>query len=129
LKIADLKDEGATLFAEQNYPKAAKLLQAALDLDKSDPEVWALYFLSINNLGDRIAATNVFRALGDAIGDDLDKWLEIARLCEAKGNYEGAQHAYTQVIKRDPMNFALLDKIKELGGKKMQDGGSLELPV
>ncbi len=117
-KATSLKEMGILHFSQQHYVQAAKELQAALTLNRADTESWVFYYLCLFNEGDRLAANNVFGELGDIIGGDTGKWLEIARLCEERDNFEGAQHAYMQVIRRDPLNFALLDKIKELGRRK-----------
>ncbi len=117
-QATSLKEMGILHFSQQHYVQAAKELKAALAINRADTESWAFYYLCIFNQGDRLAANNVFGELGDIIGGDTGKWLEIARLCEERDNFEGAQHAYMQVIRRDPLNFALLDKIKELGRRK-----------
>ncbi len=117
-KATSLKEMGILHFSQQHYVQAAKELQAALALNRADTESWAFYYLCLFNQGDRLAANNIFGELGEIIGGNTAKWVEIARLCEERDNFEGAQHAYMQVIKRDPLNFALLDKIKDLGQRK-----------
>ncbi len=117
-KATSLKEMGILHFSQQHYAQAAKELQAAVAINRADAESWAFYYLCLFNQGDRLAANNVFGELGEILGGDTSKWLEIARLCEERDNFEGAQHAYMQVIKRDPLNFSLLDKIKALGERK-----------
>ncbi len=126
-KATSLKEMGILHFSQQHYVQAAKELQAAISLNRVDTESWAFYYLCLFNQGDRLAANNVFGELGEILGGDTAKWLEIAHLCEERDNFEGAQHAYMQVIKRDPLNFTLLDKIKELGQrKKIQQEGNVD---
>ncbi|OLS15172.1 MAG: hypothetical protein RBG13Loki_1185 [Promethearchaeota archaeon CR_4] len=124
-KATSLKEMGILHYSQQHFVQATKELQAALTLNREDMECWAFYYLCLYSQGDRLAANNVFRELGEIIGSNTAKWLEVARLCEERDNYEGAQHAYTQVIKRDPMNFTLLDKIKELGERKKEQESTL----
>ena len=124
-KATSLKELGILHFSQQHYVQAAKELQAALSLNREDTESWAFYYLCIYNQGDRLAANNVFGELGEIIGGNTAKWLEVARLCEERDNFDGAQHAYTQVIKRDPMNFTLLDKIKELSQRKKDHSSTI----
>ncbi len=124
-KATSLKEMGILHFSQQHYVQAAKELQAALSLNRADTEIWAFYYLCLYNQGDRLAANNVFGELGEIIGGDTAKWLEVARLCEERDNFDGATHAYTQVIRRDPMNFSLLDKIKVLGQRKKEREGRI----
>ncbi len=119
-KATSLKEMGILHFSQHHYPQAAKELQAALAINRADTESWAFYYLCLFDQGDRLAANNIFGELGEIIGGNTAKWLEIARLCEERDNFDGAQHAYMQVIRRDPLNFTLLDKIKELGERKKQ---------
>jgi tetratricopeptide (TPR) repeat protein len=124
-KATSLKEMGILHFSQQHYVQAAKELKAAIAMDRADTESWAFYYLCIYNEGDRLAANNVFGELGEIIGGDTAKWLEVARLCEERDNFDGATHAYTQVIRRDPMNFSLLDKIKLLSQRKQEREGRI----
>ena len=124
-KATSLKEMGILHFSQQHYSQAAKEHQAALAIDRTDIETWSFYYLCLFNQGDRLAANNIFAELGDIIGGNVEKWLKVAQLCEERDNFDGAQHAYTQVIKRDPMNFALLDKIKELSQRKKASEGEM----
>ncbi|HMF32091.1 MAG TPA: hypothetical protein VKK79_11780 [Candidatus Lokiarchaeia archaeon] len=119
-RATSLKEMGILHFNQKHYAQASKELQAGLNIDRTDAEAWAFYYMCLFNQGDRLAANDVFRELGDILAGDVSKWLEVARLCEERDNFEGAQHAYMAVIKQDPLNFTLLDKIKALGEKKVE---------
>ena len=98
-----------------DWSKAAKLYQAALDLNRGNPPIWVQLGHALKESGNLEAATRAYAQAVELDPLSSDPHLQLGHARKLAGDIDGATDAYRRALEIDPGNKYAKFELKNLG--------------